>query len=91
MLPAGHWNTAIAHVKLGRALVKQKRYREAEEHTLGAYQVLVKQANPSLDYLQGARADLVRIYTAIGPPEKATGFQEELAASEPKKVAVASK
>jgi serine/threonine-protein kinase len=43
VLPSGHLNTAIAEVKLGRALVSQNRFREAEEHTLAGYSVLTKQ------------------------------------------------
>ena len=86
VLPAGHLNTAIAQIILGRALVGQKRFREAEEHTLAGYDILTKQANPSIDYLQGARADLRRIYDALGQPEKAAKFRKELAGNEPKKV-----
>jgi serine/threonine-protein kinase len=91
VLPAGHLNTAIAQIKLGRALVRQKRYQEAEEHTLAGYAILTKQASPSLDFLQGARADLVRIYDALGPREKATRFRTELAANEPRKVDLAKR
>lgn len=88
VLPPGHFNMAIAQARLGRALVSQKRYREAEEHTLGAYEILKKQANPSLDFLQGSRADLVRIYNALGQSAKAAKFKAELEASRPPKVDV---
>jgi tetratricopeptide (TPR) repeat protein len=46
-LPSGHLNIAIAHIGLGRALVEQKRFREAEEHTLGGYKILSESATPS--------------------------------------------
>jgi serine/threonine-protein kinase len=88
VLPAGHVNTAIAQIKLGRVLVRQNRYREAEEHTLAGYEILAKQASPSLDYLQGARSDLVKIYEALQQPDKATKFRAELAANQPKSIPV---
>ncbi len=87
VLPAGHLNRAIAEVKLGRALVGQKRFGEAEEHTLAGYDILSRQANPAIDFLQGARADLRRIYDALGQPEKAAKFQEELTANQPARIA----
>jgi serine/threonine-protein kinase len=87
VLPAGHLNTGITQIRLGRALVSQKRFQEAEEHTLAGYDIITKQANPSIDYLQGARADLGRIYDALGQPEKAAKFREELGANQPKKIA----
>lgn len=88
VLPPGHLNTAVAEIKLGRALVSQKRFREAEGHTLAGYDVLTKQANPSIDYLQGARADLTRIYNALAQPDKAARFQQELTANQPKAVSM---
>ena len=80
IVPAGHVNTAVAEVKLGRALLSQKRYREAEAQTLGGYNILVKQASPSLNYLQAARSDLRKIYEGLGEPAKAATFQEAAAA-----------
>jgi serine/threonine-protein kinase len=86
-LPAGHLNTAIAEIKLGRALIGQKRFREAEEHTLAGHEILNRQANPSNDYLQGARADLGKIYDALGEADKAAKFRAEVAANQPGKPA----
>jgi eukaryotic-like serine/threonine-protein kinase len=84
VLPPGHMNTAIALLRLGRALVRQKRYREAEEYTLAGYETIEKQASPSIEYLQGARSDLVNIYDALQQREKAAHFREELRTNKPK-------
>jgi tetratricopeptide (TPR) repeat protein len=80
VLPPEHLNTGIAQIKLGRALVRQKRFLDAEPHTLAGYRIFTNQgANPSNDYLQGARGDLALIYEALGQPEKAKTFRSEQA------------
>jgi serine/threonine-protein kinase len=86
VLPAGHFNTGVAQIKLGRALVGQKRYTEAEGHTLAGYEILVKQVTPSNDFLQGARADLIRIYESLRQRQKVVRFRAELAANQPNKI-----
>jgi eukaryotic-like serine/threonine-protein kinase len=78
-LPADHLNTAIAQIKLGRTLVREQRYQEAEGHILSGYSVLVKQSNPSVSYLGNAREDLATVYEALGEPEKAKKFRGEAA------------
>jgi len=77
---AGHINVGIANVKLGRALLREQRYRDAEEHTLAGYQILSKQASPSVTWLQSARKDLGEIYDALHEPEKSKKFLAERAA-----------
>ena len=57
-LPPGHINFGITQIKLGRALLRQRRYREAEKETQAGYDILAKQANPSVTWLQQARKDL---------------------------------
>ncbi len=74
-LPAGHSFIAIAEIKLGRVLVRQTRYQEAEEHTLAGFQALTKQANSSVTWLQSARQDLAAIYDALHQPEKAATYR----------------
>jgi serine/threonine-protein kinase len=73
-------NVGITHIKLGRALVRQQRYTEAEPHSLKGYAILSKQANPAVSWLRNARTDLVSIYDALGEPDKAKPFRAELAA-----------
>ena len=73
---AGHVNTGIAHIKLGRTLVRQGHYSEAESQTVTGYRILIKQSNPTDSFLRGARKDLRAIYDALNQPEKAKQYQE---------------
>jgi serine/threonine-protein kinase len=73
---AEHTNTAIARIKLGRVLLREDRYREAEVETLAGYQILGKQASPSVSWMKNARKDLAEIYTALREPEKAREFRD---------------
>jgi len=72
-----HVNVGIVQEKLGHALLRQLRYREAAEHSLAGYQILAKQASPSASWLQWARKDLAEDYTALHEPEKAQKFSAE--------------
>jgi serine/threonine-protein kinase len=73
-LPADHLNVGITSIKLGRALLRQNRVGEAENHSLAGYRILSKQTSPSVTWLKTAREDLAAIYRAMGQPEKAAGF-----------------
>ena len=75
-------NMGIARIKLGRALVRQSRFREAEEPLLSGYAILSRQANPSLIHLQNARQDLVSVYDALKEPGKAQKYQTELSSTQ---------
>jgi serine/threonine protein kinase/Tfp pilus assembly protein PilF len=79
-LSPDHLYTGIAQIKLGRALAGQKRYAEAEGHTLAGYKILTKQTSPSVTWLESARKTLVTIYDALNQPEKAAEFRAELTA-----------
>ena len=79
-LSAGDMNTGIARVKLGRALLRERRYREAEGEILAGTAILTKQTSPSVSWVQAARKDLALVYEALGEPEKAKGVRAELAA-----------
>ncbi len=70
-LPPEHMNIAITRIKLGRTLLRQNRWREAEGETRAGYDVLAKQANPSVTWLKQARQDLAAIYEALREPGKA--------------------
>jgi serine/threonine protein kinase/tetratricopeptide (TPR) repeat protein len=76
-LSLDHLNTGIARVKLGRALVRQRRYREAEVELLAGHEILTKQTSPSVSWLRAAREDLVTLYDAAGQPEKAAPFRSQ--------------
>lgn len=84
-LAAGHLNIAIARVKLGRTLLRQKRYAEAERETSAGSEILLKQVNPSVSWLNSARTDLAEIYEAQHQPRKAAELRKEIAAMAAKK------
>jgi len=73
-LPPGHLNEGITRIKLGRALLRQDRFAEAEQESLAGYEILSRQANPSVSWLQNAREDLGVIYTRLNQPDKAKKF-----------------
>ncbi|HTR38330.1 MAG TPA: serine/threonine-protein kinase [Bryobacteraceae bacterium] len=77
-LSADHSYTAIARIKLGRALLGERHYAEAQQESLAGYQILSKQAGPSVSWLQDARADLAAEYEALHQPEKAEQMRAEL-------------
>jgi hypothetical protein len=79
-LPPDHLNVAITRIKLGRALLHQNRFKEAEIETLAGYQILSRQAKPSVTWLQQARKDLIAIYQQLHEAAKAERFQAEQAA-----------
>src|SRR5229473_7026393 len=78
-LPADNVNTAIAHIKLGRTLLRQNRYKDAEPETLAGYEILIKQSSPSTSFIRAGRKDLAAEYEALNQPQKAARFRAELA------------
>ncbi|HEY9229884.1 MAG TPA: tetratricopeptide repeat-containing protein kinase family protein, partial [Gemmatimonadaceae bacterium] len=87
-----HLNTGIARIKLGRSLLRQSRFSEAQTESLAGYEILMKQANPSIGFLQNARRDLVAEYDSLKQPERAAHFRTELDAETAKaNAATASK
>ena len=75
---AGNANDAIAHLKLGRTLLRQGRFADAEPETTTAYTYLVKQTSPSNSYLTAARKDLAAIYDGLHDSQKAAYYRAEL-------------
>jgi serine/threonine-protein kinase len=78
-LPAGHPNVGVTRIKLGRALLRQHRYAQAEAESRAGYEIVSRTTNTSVRWLQSARQDLAEEYGALGQPEKAARFQAELA------------
>jgi len=72
-------NTGIARIKLGRALLRQNRHREAATESLAGYEILAKQTDPAVSFLRAARTDLAAAYTALGMTAEADRFRAELA------------
>lgn len=74
-LPADHSNIGIIRIKLGRSLLRQHRYAEAVEESAQGYDILTRQASPSIRFLEWARADLDTAYTGLGRRDEARRYQ----------------
>jgi serine/threonine protein kinase/Tfp pilus assembly protein PilF len=90
-LTAGNVNTGIARLKLGRTLLHQNRYEEAEVETLGSYEILTKQTSADTSFVRAARKDLVAEYEGLTQPEKAAKFRAELANADSKTLKASNK
>jgi eukaryotic-like serine/threonine-protein kinase len=77
-LPRDNINVGIARIKLGHALLGQKRYTDAEPDLLGGYEA-VKKSAPSASWLAKGRHDLAEVYDGLKQPDKAAAFRAELA------------
>jgi tetratricopeptide (TPR) repeat protein len=73
-LPADHSRAAGTEIHIGRTLLLQQRYAEAEPHTLAGYTVLARGPSENRWLVEG-RSNLVEIYEALGQPAKAAGFR----------------
>jgi serine/threonine-protein kinase len=78
VLPADHLYAGVILLGLGRTLMKEKRFKEAEPYLIKSYVVLGKQGNPSLGTLQKARAALADDYTALGKSSEARKLEAEV-------------
>jgi serine/threonine-protein kinase len=78
-LSADHMNTGIAQIKLGRVLLQERRYQDAEVHSSVGYTILSKQTSTSMRFRRLACEDLVTEYKALHQPQRAKQFQAELA------------
>jgi serine/threonine protein kinase/Tfp pilus assembly protein PilF len=76
---ANSLNDAVAHLKLGRALLREGRFAEAEPEALFGYSYLVKNVGPNDRFLTFARKDLAAIYDGLHHPDKAAHYRSELA------------
>jgi serine/threonine protein kinase/tetratricopeptide (TPR) repeat protein len=74
-----HLNTGIARIKLGRSLLKQRRPEEAERELKAGYDIVAKQAAPSVSWLKSAREDLAEAYDALKRTAEAERFRAEAA------------
>jgi eukaryotic-like serine/threonine-protein kinase len=90
-LPGNNINLGIAHVKLGRTLLRAKRFKEAEVETLAGYEILAQQSSPATSFMHAARKDLVAEYEALNQTAKAEKFRAELASPEDKAASKISK
>jgi serine/threonine-protein kinase len=81
---ATHINSGVARIKLGRTLLRQNRFAEAEAESRAGYEILVKQMDPKVSWLVNARKDLAEEYDALKQPEQAAKFRAETAALDTK-------
>ncbi len=75
LFPAGDAHVGFAQVRWGRALLRLKRFPEAETQLSAGYQCLQKQAHPPAQQIQEARQDLASVYEALHQPDKARQFR----------------
>jgi serine/threonine-protein kinase len=78
-LPAEHSNIAIARIKLGSALRGQRRWADVVKESTAGYDVLARQATPSMRFLQMARNDLAAAHGALGDASAAARWQADSA------------
>jgi eukaryotic-like serine/threonine-protein kinase len=64
---------------LGRTLLREKKYKDAELETRAAYEILIKQSSSSSSFTRAARKDLAAEYDALNEPQQAARFRAELA------------
>jgi hypothetical protein len=81
----------VSRIRLGGALLGQRRYAEAEVESLAGYEILKQQTSPNLRWLQNARKDLAEECEALKQPEKAAKFRAEWAATQSRLPASAKK
>lgn len=74
---AEHVNTGIARIKLGRSLIRQGRWREGIAESEAGYEVVSRQSEPGVSFLQAARKDLAEAYTALAQPAAAARWLED--------------
>jgi len=78
-LPPEHKLIAITRIRLGRALLRQNHYAEAESQSRTGYLLLTQQPIPPQNWLTDARTDLVQEYEAMHQPLKAAYYRAALA------------
>jgi len=75
----GTVNDAIAHIKLGRTLLSEQKFSEAEANSLAGYNYLIQHVAQTNSYLGNARKDLAAIYDGLHRPDQSARFRSELA------------
>ena len=75
------FSAAVAHVKLGRTLLSESKFGDAEKEGLAGYAYLATHVEPGNSYLVGVRKDLAAIYDGLHQPQQAARFRAELGQS----------
>ncbi len=71
-------NVAIAQVKLGRTLLRESRFADAEPNTMAGYKYLVATVPTTNSYLMASRKDLSEIYSGLHNTELSVHYGAEL-------------
>ncbi|QJR35935.1 serine/threonine-protein kinase [Gemmatimonas groenlandica] len=82
---AAHMNTGIARIKLGRSLVRQRRWAAGAAESEAGYAIVARQAEPGVSFLQAARKDIAEALTALGRTTEAAKWTREWEANAPPK------
>ncbi len=75
-----HLDVGIARIKLGRVLMRQQRYAEGLRETSAGYEIVKREAAPTVSFLKAARTDLAIMYDSLKQPARAAHFRAEQAA-----------
>ena len=78
-LPDKHLDIGIARIKLGRSLLRQRRFADAERESSTGLSILLAQTSPSTSWVKNARGDLAAVYDSLGQQPKALAMRAALA------------
>ncbi len=74
-LPPEHLDIGIVRVKLGRSLLRQRRFAEGERESAAGLKILLAQTSPATSFVTNARADLAIMYDSLGESAKAAAVR----------------
>jgi serine/threonine-protein kinase len=80
LLAPDHQLVGIARARLGKSIRLQGRFPEALKETLAGYEILMKQAPPSVTWVQRTASDLAAEYDSLGRPAEAAKVRADSAA-----------
>ncbi len=80
-----HMNTGIARIKLGRSLVRQKRWAAGVAESEAGYAIVARQAEPGVSFLQAARKDIAEALLSLGRGTESAKWTREWEANAPPK------
>jgi eukaryotic-like serine/threonine-protein kinase len=78
-LPDTHLDIGIARIKLGRALLRQHRFADAERESATGLSILLAQTSPATSWVRNARSDLAAVYDSLGQQPKALAMRAAMA------------
>ncbi|MDB4881816.1 MAG: protein kinase [Gemmatimonadetes bacterium] len=82
-LPATHLDIGIARAKLGRSLLRQRRFVEAERESSAGLAILLAQTGPATSWARNTRGDLAMLYDSLGQPARAAAMRAATADTVP--------